>query len=132
MIHPEDFGDAHSRHWKDAELLYGQACWPNADHLYGLSAECGLKAIMEAQGQRITGQRRKHIQDFWLIYLSFANGLKGARYLLPVGAPFNDWSHLNRYAYSAHCGKTDIAPHRAAAADVRGLVQQATQDGLLP
>ncbi len=132
MTHPEDFADAHGRHWKDAELLYRHSCWPNADQLYGFSAECGLKAIMEAQGQPITGQRRQHIQGFWLIYQSFANGLQGARYLLPIGAPFNDWSHLNRYAHSGHCGQTGIAPHRAAASHVCKVVHQATQDGLLP
>lgn len=41
-----DFFNAHQRHWKDAELLYKEKRWANADHLYGLSAECGLKAVM--------------------------------------------------------------------------------------
>jgi hypothetical protein len=37
-----DFLDAHYRHWQDAELLFGRGRLANADHLYGLAAECGL------------------------------------------------------------------------------------------
>ncbi len=43
-----DFGDAHIRHWKDAELLYCVQHLANADHLYGMAAECGLKRHREA------------------------------------------------------------------------------------
>jgi len=38
-----DFLDPHDRHWEDGERLFGVSRWANADHLYGLSAECGLK-----------------------------------------------------------------------------------------
>ena len=44
MASPADFGDAHSRHREDAELLFREQRWANADHLYGLSAECGLNS----------------------------------------------------------------------------------------
>ena len=50
MIHPTDFVDSHRRHWQDAELLFDQSRWANADQLYGFSAECGLKAVMKALG----------------------------------------------------------------------------------
>lgn len=40
---PSDFLNAHHRHWTDAELLYSQDRRANADHLYGLSAECGVR-----------------------------------------------------------------------------------------
>ena len=46
MSHLADFHDAHLRHWQDAELLFRHDRWANADQLYGLSAECGLKAVM--------------------------------------------------------------------------------------
>ncbi|MGI6300526.1 MAG: hypothetical protein ACOX52_05630 [Verrucomicrobiota bacterium] len=48
-----DFLDAHHRHWEDAELLKKRGRWANADHLYGLSAECGLKRLMQAFGMEI-------------------------------------------------------------------------------
>ena len=44
---PADFLDAHHRHWDDAERLFTAQRWANADHLYGLAAECGLKALMQ-------------------------------------------------------------------------------------
>ncbi len=43
---PVDFADAHRRHG-GAELLFMSERLGNADHLYGLNAECGLKAVME-------------------------------------------------------------------------------------
>jgi len=46
-----DYLDAFSRHREDGDLLYDHARWPNADQLYGLSAECGLKAVMVAIGE---------------------------------------------------------------------------------
>lgn len=140
MIHPSDFTDAHRRHWDDAELLYRHACWPNADQLYGFSAECGLKAMMKAQGgmpvdasgKPTTGQHLQHVDRFWSTFVSFANGLTGARYvrLLPSGTPFADWSHHNRYAHRRHSQESDVEPHREAARKVCQMVQKATQDGL--
>lgn len=53
MTPPTDFADAHGRHWGDAELLYAHECLANADQLYGFSAECGLKALMEVLGMRL-------------------------------------------------------------------------------
>jgi hypothetical protein len=38
-----DFLDAHERHHDDADHLHANARHANADHLYGVSAECGLK-----------------------------------------------------------------------------------------
>ena len=45
-----NFTEAHRRHWKDAKLLYAHRRWGNADHLFGFSAECGLKAVMTRLG----------------------------------------------------------------------------------
>ena len=53
MAFPADFRDAHLRHWQDAELLFEHQRWANADQLYGLSAECGLKAVMRALGMPV-------------------------------------------------------------------------------
>jgi hypothetical protein len=50
MTYPADFADAHRRHWEDAELLFAHDRWANADQLYGFSAECGLKTVMQALG----------------------------------------------------------------------------------
>ena len=141
MVHPADFDDAHLRHWNDAELLVDDDRWANADQLYGLSAECGLKALMGALGRMpvdVSGKpanpkHRKHVQEFWPIFVTFAEGPVGARYVarLPSGTPFADWSVQNRYAHRCHFQHAGVEPHRRAARRVRHMVQRAKQDGLL-
>ena len=97
--HPADFFDAHRRHWEDAEILFGRDRRENADQLYRLSAECGLKAVMKTLGMRVdttgTPDARKHlvhVQKLWPIFETFAGDRDGARYLspLPSGRPFAD------------------------------------------
>ena len=46
MTLPVDFTGAHRRHG-GAKLLFMSERLGNADHLSGLSADCGLKAVME-------------------------------------------------------------------------------------
>ena len=130
MTYPADFADAHRRHWEDAELLFGRARWANADQLYGLSAECGLKAVLEREGVSISGAYREHVQRLWPAFVSFANGRQGAGYLsrLPDGEPFKGWSHHDRYAHRRHFDEAAAAPHRDAARQVRDMVQDAIQD----
>lgn len=45
-----DFHNAFSRHATDADLLLNKERWANADHHYGLAAECALKALLLQQG----------------------------------------------------------------------------------
>ena len=144
MKHSADFTDAHLRHWEDAELLFRSARWPNADQLYGFSAECGLKTVMRALGMPVhptTGSpaqqaHRKHVQDLWSEFAKFVTGVqgrKGVRYLglLPGGKPFNDWSHHDRYAHRGNFPQQDVEQHQKAARGIRRMVQHAGQDGLL-
>ena len=53
MPYPANFVDAHHRHWEDAQLLFRNHRWANADQLYGLCAECGLKAVMRRSRCRL-------------------------------------------------------------------------------
>lgn len=137
MIHPADFADAHGRHWEDAELLFGRKRWANADHLYGLSAECGLKAVMKGLGMRVDAQGRpkkrqhtKHGDQLWRAYGNFVKGRRKRNYIL-AGAPFKNWSISDRYANRRHFAKSRVAPHRHATLRVRDLIQRARQDGVL-
>ena len=130
-MHPANFTDAHRRHWEDAELLFAHARWANADQLYGYSAECGLKLVMESL---VPAERphRVHVQDFWPEFVAFAGARReGGRYLalLPPNAPFADWSHHDRYAHRRHVGDQDAKRHRQAANEVRALVDLALEDG---
>ena len=140
MAHPPDFSDAHRRHWEDAELLFANSRWANADQLYGFSAECGLKAVMQSQGMPVeaTGtpvedEHRKHVQELWQTCKAFLQGRLSPQYLrlLPVGAPFADWSHHDRYAHRRHFNRGNVNPHREASRAIRGMAQRLVQDGLL-
>ena len=124
MVHSADFANAHVRHWRDAELLFRAGCWANADQLYGLSAECGLKAVMVADGLSIDtdGSPRnrkymKHVDTLWDIFCAFVQGRPTGRLLhhLPQPNPFASWSLGNRYASDVHFNEQTVDPHRRAA-----------------
>lgn len=134
--HPPDFADAHSRHWHDAERLFLCERWANADHLYGLSAECGLKAVLEAKKQIPKGgpvqtQFKKHIDKLWQEFKIFAEGRLAAGYLsmLPIDEPFGDWCIDQRYTNQDQFEKVQVEPHREAAQAVCAIVQHVIQDG---
>ena len=132
MPHDADFTDAHRRHWEDAELLYDHERWANADQLYGFSAECGLKAVMERLGMPsgTPGRYRRHIQELWPIFEDFAKNRDGDRYLelLPDGEPFADWAHHDRYVHRGRFSQVTVSPHREAAQRVRLMVGFGAQD----
>lgn len=138
-----DFLDAHHRHWEDAELLKKRGRWANADHLYGLSAECGLKRLMQAFGMEIdpgTGSPKEwpdkvHIMgekgNAWDRYESYRQGRKPAKYPLPVQNPFQDWDISQRYAHRAGFSKEIVKSHRIGAQLVRKLIHRADREGNL-
>ena len=127
----DDYADAHVRHWRDAERLFACPALANADHLYGLSAECGLKAVLVSEGQPVDPTYRLHVDKLWPTFVSFAQGRTGAAYLsmLPDGTPFRDWHVSQRYAHQRHFGEARVEPHRGAARAVRAMFQSATQGG---
>ena len=140
MPHPADYTDAHRRHLEDADLLFARDRWATADHLYGLSAECGLKAIMRGLGMDVDAEgtprerkHRQHMPGLVPVFRDFAHQRGGGAYLasLPDRTPFDDWSIDNRYAHRRHFQSANVAPHRAAACRVGQFVQRARQDGVL-
>ena len=128
---PDDYADAHDRHWTDAERLFACPAWANADHLYGLSAECGLKAVLESEGQIIDSLYKHHVDRLWPAFVSFAQGRTGATHLsmLPPATPFHDWRVGQRYAHHKNFGQAYVEPHRNAARAVRAMFQLVTQGG---
>ena len=129
-----DFIDANERHWYDAELLFEYHRWAGADHLYGLSAECGLKAVMMASGMEVdkTGmpppKYRKHVRELWPLVEDFREQDSELWDEFPDGEPFGDWSHHDRYA-RRECFRSDkLRKHRHAAEKVYRMVKRYTQD----
>ena len=137
MVYPADFHDAHLRHWQDAELLFEHQRWANADQLYGLSAECGLKAVMVDLGMPVgrhgvptQREHRQHVDALWAEFISFASGRGGVPYvqMLPTANPFAAWSIDNRYAHGRHFSKAAVDPHRAAARTARQMAERAREE----
>lgn len=140
MIFAADFLDAHDCHWDDAESLYLQQRWLNADQLYGFSAECGLKAIMQGLGMSVNQwgtpsnkKHKNHVQDLWKHFRTFCNGNSGSKYdgMLPSGEPFSDWSHNNRYSNRNNFHKHNVDTHRTAAIQICQIAKQAQLDGIV-
>ncbi|MDR3472596.1 MAG: hypothetical protein P4M09_13055 [Devosia sp.] len=134
-----DFHDAHDRHWHDAEKLHSGARWANADHLYGLAVECGLKRLMHEFGMALGNggspakpEDRKHADKLWVRYDAYRAGYhNGVAYTLPAANPFGDWSVEQRYANQREFDATRVNAHRLGADTIRQLVSKARADGLI-
>ncbi|MDF9393432.1 MULTISPECIES: hypothetical protein [Methylococcus] len=135
-----DFLDAHERHWEDAERLLQAQRWANADHLYGMAAECGLKRLMLAFGMPYdtsndcpaSGADRKHADGIWTRFESYRCGHhQGAAYVLPSANPFDNWKVSQRYAHQSHFDQARAQAHQSGADAVRALLKKARKEGLL-
>ena len=102
------FGEAAKRHWIDALFLRENKRLPNADQLFGFSAECALKAAMvsmgaptKAEGDLSEKRHWQHIDALWAEFQAFAAGRRGSRVLSALAGftvnPFLDWHASQRY-----------------------------------
>ncbi|MBF0630201.1 MAG: hypothetical protein HQL89_04335 [Magnetococcales bacterium] len=115
----DDYYDAAERHRRDAELLFKAGRMANADHLYGLAAECLLKAFWErhfhdhfTHGKK--NRKFPHMDGnrLWNDFMIFMDGRAGI--MLPwrflEGCPYDDWHVSQRY-----CNERDIMQERVEA-----------------
>jgi hypothetical protein len=134
----EDFLDSHKRHWDDAERLFNAERWANADHLYGISAECGLKKLLEVlQGDPLGPNQKRHIwesrrtDNCWNIFDTYRSGHQlAAKFPMPDN-PFNDWDISQRYAHQSYFDRNRAESHRNGAEIIKGFVTTADLEGLL-
>ncbi len=132
-----DFYSAHKRHNTDADMLFKEHSLANADQLYGISAECGLKTLMSKWGMPHdeNGNPRKkdrlHIDQIWERYETYRAGKISSDYGLSSGNPFSDWDVSQRYEDDAKITINVVQEHKNAAKEVCSLVQKATLDGIL-
>ncbi|WP_374491917.1 hypothetical protein [Brachymonas sp.] len=135
-----DFLDAHERHWADAERLFQAQRWANADHLYGMAAECGLKRLMLVFGMPFDTNKdwpakfedRAHADGIWLRFESYRSGYaQGVGYVLPVTNHFSQWKVSDRYAHQSSFDQARVLGHQAGALAVRDLIAKAQREGLL-
>lgn len=140
-----DYGEAARRHHRDAELLLGAERRANADHLYGIAAECALLGILRtsptthhmfgADGGALD-RLRCHVNVLWNQFCREAQGwrlggtVSRMRAAYPGKArnpgdrppplnPFQGWSVDQRYladaAVAAEIPDEVVKKHRAAA-----------------
>ncbi|MFY8092831.1 MAG: SAM-dependent methyltransferase [Niveispirillum sp.] len=137
---PADFIDANGRHTDDAERLFQVERYANADHLFGIAAECGLKCLMAAFGMPVepaTGDPKErtdkqHVDALWVRYESYRYGHhSGAGYVLPAVNPFADWQASQRYERQDQFDADRVEPHRHSAIFIQRLVSKAQSEGLL-
>jgi len=135
-----DYLDAHERHWQDAERLFQSQRWANADHLYGMAVECGLKRLMLAFGMSYDAKQdrpdkekdRKHADGIWARFESYRCGNpQGAGYVLTSANPFSNWNVSQRYAHQVHFTQARVEEHRCGANTVRELIRKAQREGLI-
>jgi hypothetical protein len=137
-----DFLDAHKRHLDDAERLFKEARWANADHLYGIAAECGLKRLMLAFNMPYDANKdcpgnnsdRVHANKIWARFEAYRSGhILGTAYVLPANPsnPFADWDVAQRYANQDQFDQTRAASHKLGANTVYELIDRAKKQGLI-
>ena len=129
-----DFYDAYKRHIRDGALLAENKSWANADRLYGLAAECALKALLIKSGISSTengdiSQRkfRKHIDQLWDEYHSF---MLYQIYDIPEDNPFQNWKIDQRYIHSDFITKQIVENHICSIEKINKIIKQAELDGV--
>lgn len=135
-----DFLDAHKRHWTDAETLFASGRYANADHLYAMATECGLKRLMVAFGMDVnpsTGSPeerddREHADKIWVRFETYRCGhVNGTNYGLPTLNPFNKWKVSDRYVHQSNFNLASVQPHQEGAAAICELIKKAQREGLV-
>lgn len=110
----ENYANAAQRHWKDAEILFNADRIANADHLYGLAAECALKALWEPfPGSSEKKNFRVHMDGNKLFdnLVSFLNS-RNLNLSLPENPPYDDWAIDQRYCLDTLIKKDRVKLHR--------------------
>ncbi len=138
------------RHFHDAGVLLGGSRSANAGQLFGIAAECGIKAILVASRvpvgtdgslDRPPGVKGKGFKEHWpqlrqaLTDLAAAipDGRTATTYLslIPNLTHFSDWLIEHRYWRDGALPLTSVARWQAAATEVMAALDQAKEDGRL-
>jgi hypothetical protein len=139
---PLSFPDAARRSWTDAEQLLNAGRSGTPDHLYGLAAECALKAILAGLGAFLgepppRSPYRRHINHLWAEYATFMSASRARIGLLPPStppghpAPFAAWDVVHRYFDDGTFALARVAAHRADASVAMELFERAVVNGVV-
>lgn len=138
---PTDFRDAAERHFEDAGYLEAGNRPANADHLFGLSAECALKAVMQGLGMELRRdgapdqrQYRVHINRLWGEFITFSQLRSGEKYaslIDPMANAFSDWDVSQRYWHRNDITHDMLTRHKNGAQQTKQLLDRAILDGVV-
>ncbi len=147
---PTSYPESAKRHLQDAEYLWDAhdaARLPNASQLFGLSAECALKAVLvglgvpthPTHGGVADTHQYGHLPGLWQQFAVYAAGQLGGKYLAVLvppsgtGAPFATWSVNDRYAPDTWLAARNpsVTNHRTVARDCVALLELAQEDGVV-
>lgn len=131
-----DFKDAFRRHRDDGDILFEQERWANSDHLYGLAAECGLKAVMLGCGMSVDNNNtptdknhKQHINNLWDEYIRFMQS--NCIYILSGTNIFKDWHVNQRYSAQSNFTKSIASNHKTGVDIIESIVNVAESDGVV-
>jgi hypothetical protein len=135
-----DFHAASRRHFEAAEMLDGNTAAADAAHLYGLSAECGIKSVLlgtgvaqaAGDGDFPRGPLRDHIGGLSQAMASISAGRVFPAYLAmiqPDIASFSSWDINDRYKNETMIALGDYPRWKQAAAKVNAMLALAASQG---
>lgn len=138
------------RHFQDAGTLLGGNRQGNAGQLFGIAAECGIKAILVASNVpvdtegsigRLPGIKGKgfkeHLPDLGRTLTdlmgSIPDSRTATRYLSALSnlSHFSDWRIEHRYWCDAALPIASVTRWQSAAGEVMTVLDQAKEDGVL-
>lgn len=131
---PEDFSNAADRYWLDANTLAQRGRLATADHLFGVSTECALKAIMIALsgGTKLPGRYKIHLPEIWDEFIAYTPSSGTHPYAGMLTAnPFINWNLSDRYGHNAHFTQARLDNHRNATLQANIALEHARLDGVL-
>ena len=125
----EDYRDAAKRHLEDANLLlaHNPQRLANASHLYGISAECALKAVARKfePNARFYGNKG-HIPLLFSELSNVAPGLTGNATLVSqirrIEPNFSSWDVSQRYEPQADFVACTVSNQKTGATDAHLLM----------
>jgi len=148
---PVNFKEACIRHYHDATYLKEDNRLPNAGHLYGLSAECGIKALIVSQGYATKSNGdlidknrnnkdhlKQHINKLSTTYFNslvtfILNGRNGSKYMSMLTSLSNyyNWDVAHRY----NDNQTQISSYNVgweiASKEIMVMLTELIKDGVI-
>jgi hypothetical protein len=130
-----NFLEAARRAYHDGTTLCRAERYGTADHLFGLAAECGLKAVLVGlnaiprQGPPRRSRFRVHVDKLWDEYATHIAGRGDASLLLSLSAPFAAWSVDHRYEADQTFDQKRTRGHHQGAEDVFRVLEAAIASG---